>query len=83
MYYFSFQHTAFGGVQVIVFGDFMQLPPVPNVDHGDFGRATFHSEAWNAIKHVHILQEVKRQTDSDQGTHASLKSSNMFTAYRL
>jgi DNA-binding TFAR19-related protein (PDSD5 family) len=55
---------AFGGLQVIVCGDFRQLKPVPNYyDPGDY---CFMSEAWkNAITHVIQLREVHRTHDKD------------------
>jgi ATP-dependent DNA helicase PIF1 len=47
----------FGGIQVIFFGDFFQLPPV----HGDF---CFNSKTWTDLNMQSIiLKKVFRQTD--------------------
>ena len=47
----------FGGIQIILFGDFFQLPPV----HGDF---CFNSKAWTEAKLVNIiLKKIFRQSD--------------------
>lgn len=54
----------FGGIQVLLFGDFFQLPPVQlGVNNRDF---CFKSKAWNELelKPV-ILKETKRQTELD------------------
>lgn len=47
----------FGGIQLIVFGDFCQLPPV----HVELVGFAFQSPAWNFIKVE--LNEVMRQSD--------------------
>jgi ATP-dependent DNA helicase PIF1 len=48
---------AFGGIQVIFFGDFFQLPPV----QGDF---CFNSQTWTDLKMTSIiLKKVFRQSD--------------------
>lgn len=50
----------FGGMQLITFGDFFQLPPVN-------GRFVFHSEAWkNGIQNVIVLSENMRQTSGSE-----------------
>jgi ATP-dependent DNA helicase PIF1 len=47
----------FGGIQIILFGDFFQLPPV----NGDF---CFNSKAWTELKLTNvILKKVFRQSD--------------------
>jgi ATP-dependent exoDNAse (exonuclease V) alpha subunit len=46
----------FGGMQLVLLGDFFQLPPIN-------GRFVFHSESWVAgIRNVVILDENMRQT---------------------
>lgn len=57
-------NKAFGGIQVLLFGDFLQLPPVNlGVEGIDF---CFNSKTWKElnIKPI-ILKEVKRQTELD------------------
>ena len=54
----------FGGIQVIIFGDFFQLPPVKILEDGkDF---CFKSKTWTDLELIPIvLTEVKRQTEKD------------------
>lgn len=50
---------AFGGIQVLIFGDFLQLPPV----QGEF---CFESKTWEELElKTILLTEVKRQTEKD------------------
>lgn len=52
---------AFGGIQLILSGDFLQLPVV-----GDENRFCFESESWNkCIQHTIELTENMRQSDSE------------------
>ena len=53
---------AFGGLQIVVVGDFFQLPPVTR--NGDMMRYSFESRAWdNAKPLVCYLTEQHRQED--------------------
>ena len=52
----------FGGIQLVITGDFFQLPPVP--DYGREAKFTFESESWNrCVKHTIKLSNVFRQKD--------------------
>lgn len=54
----------FGGMQVILCGDFFQLPPV--VRGGGEGHFAFQGEAWHAVGlHLCYLTEQFRQSDDD------------------
>lgn len=51
----------FGGMQVIAFGDFLQLPPV-STDHEHPEHFAFESPSWKAADfRVHVLTRVYRQ----------------------
>lgn len=51
--------AAFGGIQLIVVGDFLQLPPVKNTRYGDLGEYAFTSSYWP--NHSVFLDKVVRQ----------------------
>ncbi|KAL0099689.1 hypothetical protein PUN28_019828 [Cardiocondyla obscurior] len=52
----------FGGIQLILCGDFFQLPPVSKTD--DTAKFCFQSEAWQKCVHFNFeLQTVHRQKD--------------------
>lgn len=53
---------AFGGLQLIITGDFFQLPPVP--DSGKIAKFAFDADTWNTvIDHTIGLTQVFRQKD--------------------
>lgn len=55
----------FGGIQLVITGDFFQLPPVP--DSGRAARFAFDAGTWNtAIEHTIALHHVFRQKDPSQ-----------------
>lgn len=52
----------FGGIQLVITGDFFQLPPVP--DSGRVAKFAFDAGTWNtAVEHVIGLHHVFRQKD--------------------
>ena len=52
----------FGGIQLVISGDFLQLPPV---DPSKTEHLAFESEAWKrGIKNVKLLTEIHRQSES-------------------
>lgn len=52
----------FGGIQLVITGDFFQLPPVP--DQGKVARFSFDAATWNtSIEHTIGLTQVFRQKD--------------------
>lgn len=64
--YFKETDEAFGGIQVIVAGDFFQLPPVGKPDETNRDKFAFMSEAWlEANFNICYLTEQHRQQDND------------------
>lgn len=52
----------FGGIQLVITGDFFQLPPVP--DYGRIAKFAFDAGTWNtSIEHTIGLTQVFRQKD--------------------
>lgn len=52
----------FGGIQLVITGDFFQLPPVP--DQGKIAKFSFDAATWNtSIEHTIGLTQVFRQKD--------------------
>lgn len=63
--YFKESEDAFGGIQVVVSGDFFQLPPVGKTGEINRDKFAFMSEAWVEAKfRVCYLSEQHRQSDS-------------------
>ena len=59
------EEQTFGGLQIILVGDFLQLRPVKNVLYNDPGEPCYNSAAWKAVDpHVVILEEVLRQDEA-------------------
>jgi len=61
----------FGGIQIILSGDFYQLPPVGDNDIPDTQRFCFESDDWNSVFHRDNQIELKkifRQTDEIYST---------------
>lgn len=55
----------FGGLQVVAFGDFLQLPPVPSAI--DEGKYAFQSELWQFVfPHQVILEDSFRAKDDNE-----------------
>jgi ATP-dependent DNA helicase PIF1 len=56
----------FGGIQLILSGDFYQLPPVGNKDEPETQQFCFESEDWNEVFPLYnqiVLVKIFRQTD--------------------
>lgn len=59
----------FGGIQLVITGDFFQLPPVP--DYGRVSKFSFDAATWNtSIEHTIGLSQVFRQKDPGASAHA-------------
>ena len=71
----------FGGIQLVITGDFFQLPPVPDYDNKARGaKFAFDAGTWStAVHHTIGLTEVFRQKDpgqSERFSHGILLTSN-------
>lgn len=56
----------FGGIQVILCGDFLQLPPIKGSKETNNLRFCFQTKAWdNSIQRYFELSQVHRQTDKE------------------
>lgn len=54
----------FGGIQLVVTGDFFQLPPVP--ENNREAKFAFSASTWNtSIEHTILLTQVFRQSDPE------------------
>ncbi len=63
--HFRESNDAFGGVQVVLSGDFFQLPPVGNANETNRDKFSFMSQAWlDAKLTVCYLSEQYRQSDN-------------------
>lgn len=61
-------HLPFGGLQLVLCGDFHQLPPVSKKDDNNVKRFAFTSQAWHEIftrDNMACLKQVFRQQDME------------------
>lgn len=57
----------FGGIQVIMSGDFFQLPPVPTVNEPETGKFCFESPKWDIVfpkRNIVEFKKIFRQVDN-------------------
>ncbi len=64
--YFKKNEAPFGGIQIVVCGDFFQLPPIGHQGETSKDKFAFMSEAWVKAKlNICYLTEQYRQSDND------------------
>ena len=67
--FFKDTDTAFGGIQLILCGDFFQLPPIGNYGETNRDKFSFMSQAWlDANVSVCYLTDQYRHTDANLNT---------------
>lgn len=58
--------AVWGGIQLVVSGDFFQLPPIMNKDHAEEKEFAFEADCWNASFDLQIeLKNIFRQSEAD------------------
>lgn len=66
----------FGGIQLVVTGDFFQLPPVP--DYGKQVKFAFDADTWStSVHHTIGLTEIFRQRDPGKSNQRSFSSAGL------
>ncbi|MFS4454729.1 helix-turn-helix domain-containing protein [Maribacter sp. 2304DJ31-5] len=78
--FFKDDDRAFGGVQIVLCGDFFQLPPIGYPNEKSRDKFAFMGEAWlNARLHVCYLTEQYRQESDDvlNGILNEIRSANI------
>jgi hypothetical protein len=69
--------SPFGGIQLIICGDFFQLPPVPDnltLEQKIPIKFAFEAESWNhCIPRIICLKKIFRQREGSQSLFASLR----------
>lgn len=72
-----------GGIQLIITGDFFQLPPVPERDKSRESKFAFDAATWNtSIDHTIGLTQVFRQRDPGK-SHPTRNFLGLFTSNQL
>ncbi len=67
--FFKENNTPFGGIQIVLSGDFFQLPPIGKSGESSKDKFAFMSPAWVLAKfHVCYLTEQFRQSDNELNT---------------
>lgn len=60
-------YTPFGGVQLILMGDFQQLPPIPDYDKPrEYSRYAIESKIWHEANIKHLYLDKIRRAGSDK-----------------
>lgn len=69
----------FGGIQLVITGDFFQLPPVPE-GSGRVSKFAFDAATWrNTIQHTILLHHVFRQKDPGKPTRRNATCVQLIT----
>jgi ATP-dependent DNA helicase PIF1 len=74
----------FGGIQVVITGDFFQLPPVPDNSKG-VARFCFDAHSWNTVvEHTIGLKHIFRQKDPGKvQSNVTARPSRLITRTRV
>lgn len=75
MKHFRRNKKPFGGVQLVVMGDFMQLPPVDKGDPAIDSRYAIYTDAWKSANINYTYMDKARRATDDRLKHVLLQMS--------
>ncbi|MDV7138021.1 AAA family ATPase [Maribacter sp. TH_r10] len=78
--FFKEDNRAFGGIQIVLCGDFFQLPPIGNYDEKSKDKFSFMSQAWLSadLKICYLTEQYRQEEDNVlNGILGEIRSANI------